>query len=170
MLNNVEPTCPGWSWLTFLDLSSDAEIGHQAPPDGQVRPCQDLRPAPDRTLDARIALQRQRPRLEPRNANPGEIFWKLLSLGHRLAHKVTSFNPAGCCPAMHHRCSEILSCDVPTTMFQVKSFEVCDLPVRAAKFVARKNWVVTGSDDMQVRKKCDIEFRSHFKQGWSIVP
>lgn len=33
----------------------------------------------------------------------------------------------------------------------VKSFEVCDLPVRAAKFVARKNWVVTGSDDMHVR-------------------
>jgi len=25
------------------------------------------------------------------------------------------------------------------------------LPVRAAKFVPRKNWVVTGSDDMQVR-------------------
>lgn len=33
----------------------------------------------------------------------------------------------------------------------VKSFEVCDLPVRAAKFVARKSWVVTGSDDMQIR-------------------
>jgi len=33
----------------------------------------------------------------------------------------------------------------------VKSFEVCDLPVRAAQFVPRKNWVVTGSDDMQVR-------------------
>lgn len=33
----------------------------------------------------------------------------------------------------------------------VKTFEVCDLPVRAAKFVPRKNWVVTGSDDMQVR-------------------
>ena len=27
----------------------------------------------------------------------------------------------------------------------IKSFEVCDLPVRAAKFVARKNWVITGS-------------------------
>ena len=27
----------------------------------------------------------------------------------------------------------------------VKSFEVCDLPVRAAQFVARKNWVITGS-------------------------
>jgi len=33
----------------------------------------------------------------------------------------------------------------------VKSFEVCDLPVRAAKFVPRKNWVVSGSDDMQIR-------------------
>ena len=28
--------------------------------------------------------------------------------------------------------------------------QVCDLPVRAAVFVPRKNWVVTGSDDMQV--------------------
>lgn len=33
----------------------------------------------------------------------------------------------------------------------VKTFEVCDLPVRAAKFVPRKNWIVTGSDDMQIR-------------------
>lgn len=33
----------------------------------------------------------------------------------------------------------------------VKTFEVCDLPVRAAKFVPRKNWVITGSDDMQIR-------------------
>ena len=37
------------------------------------------------------------------------------------------------------------------TQTLVKSFEVCDVPVRAAKFVARKNWIVTGSDDMQVR-------------------
>lgn len=28
--------------------------------------------------------------------------------------------------------------------------QVCDLPVRCARFIARKNWVVTGSDDMQV--------------------
>lgn len=33
----------------------------------------------------------------------------------------------------------------------VKSFEVCDLPVRAAKFVMRKSWIITGSDDMHVR-------------------
>ena len=33
----------------------------------------------------------------------------------------------------------------------VKDFEVCDVPVRSATFVARKNWVITGSDDMQIR-------------------
>uniref|UniRef100_A0A3B4AGK3 Coatomer subunit beta' n=1 Tax=Periophthalmus magnuspinnatus TaxID=409849 RepID=A0A3B4AGK3_9GOBI len=33
----------------------------------------------------------------------------------------------------------------------VKTFELCDLPVRVAKFVARKHWVITGSDDMQIR-------------------
>ncbi|XP_078696891.1 coatomer subunit beta'-like isoform X5 [Branchiostoma floridae x Branchiostoma belcheri] len=33
----------------------------------------------------------------------------------------------------------------------IKSFECCDLPVRASKFVPRKNWVVAGCDDMQVR-------------------
>eukprot|EP00095_Tigriopus_kingsejongensis_P011235 maker-scaffold414_size178625-snap-gene-0.28 protein:Tk11235 transcript:maker-scaffold414_size178625-snap-gene-0.28-mRNA-1 annotation:"vesicle coat complex beta" len=33
----------------------------------------------------------------------------------------------------------------------VKSFEVCDLPVRAVRFVPRKNWILTGSDDMTIR-------------------
>ncbi|XP_027053497.1 coatomer subunit beta'-like isoform X1 [Pocillopora damicornis] len=33
----------------------------------------------------------------------------------------------------------------------VKTFEVTDLPVRTSKFVPRKNWVVTGSDDMMLR-------------------
>ncbi|XP_038216207.1 coatomer subunit beta' isoform X2 [Zerene cesonia] len=37
------------------------------------------------------------------------------------------------------------------THTQIKRFEVCDLPVRAAKFVPRKNWFTTGSDDMQIR-------------------
>ena len=32
-----------------------------------------------------------------------------------------------------------------------KSFDVCDLPVRAACFVARMRWVVCGADDMKVR-------------------
>ncbi|EDV98709.1 coatomer subunit beta' [Drosophila grimshawi] len=33
----------------------------------------------------------------------------------------------------------------------VKDFEVCDVPVRSARFVARKNWIITGSDDMLIR-------------------
>ncbi|RKP07896.1 coatomer WD associated region-domain-containing protein [Thamnocephalis sphaerospora] len=33
----------------------------------------------------------------------------------------------------------------------VKTIEVCALPVRTARFVPRKNWIVTGSDDMQLR-------------------
>ena len=33
----------------------------------------------------------------------------------------------------------------------VKSFEIADLPVRCAKFVVRKSWVVTGSDDIIMR-------------------
>lgn len=33
----------------------------------------------------------------------------------------------------------------------VKSIEVCDLPVRAARFLPQKQWVVCGSDDMQIR-------------------
>ncbi|KAF9173915.1 hypothetical protein BGX20_001666 [Mortierella sp. AD010] len=37
------------------------------------------------------------------------------------------------------------------TQALVKTFEVSDQPVRAAKFIARKNYVVTGSDDMQLR-------------------
>lgn len=40
-----------------------------------------------------------------------------------------------------------LMCAAPVNCFQtlVKTFEVCDLPVRASKFVARKNWVITGA-------------------------
>eukprot|EP00794_Sanderia_malayensis_P015194 gene15194-16762_t len=37
------------------------------------------------------------------------------------------------------------------TQTLIKSFEVTDLPVRAGRFVVRKNWVVTGSDDMMIR-------------------
>ncbi|KAG2233384.1 hypothetical protein INT48_000387 [Thamnidium elegans] len=33
----------------------------------------------------------------------------------------------------------------------VKTFEVSESPVRAARFIARKNWFVTGSDDAQIR-------------------
>uniref|UniRef100_A0A3B4U7W0 Coatomer subunit beta' n=1 Tax=Seriola dumerili TaxID=41447 RepID=A0A3B4U7W0_SERDU len=37
------------------------------------------------------------------------------------------------------------------TQTMVKNFELCDLPVRVAKFVARKHWIIAGADDMQIR-------------------
>ncbi|KAJ6787010.1 hypothetical protein PWT90_08401 [Aphanocladium album] len=33
----------------------------------------------------------------------------------------------------------------------VKTFEMTDVPVRAGRFIARKNWIVCGSDDFQIR-------------------
>ncbi|KAF3988682.1 hypothetical protein FT663_02083 [Candidozyma haemuli var. vulneris] len=33
----------------------------------------------------------------------------------------------------------------------IKSIQVTDLPVRSGKFIARKNWIVVGSDDFHVR-------------------
>eukprot|EP00927_Polykrikos_kofoidii_P056085 TRINITY_DN5026_c0_g1_i1.p1 TRINITY_DN5026_c0_g1~~TRINITY_DN5026_c0_g1_i1.p1 ORF type:complete len:911 (+),score=145.22 TRINITY_DN5026_c0_g1_i1:55-2733(+) len=37
------------------------------------------------------------------------------------------------------------------TQTLVKQLEVCNLPVRCAKFVVRKQWIVTCSDDMHIR-------------------
>ena len=37
------------------------------------------------------------------------------------------------------------------TQALVTSFEVTELPVRTAKFVARKQWIVCGADDMFIR-------------------
>ncbi|XP_070761334.1 coatomer subunit beta'-like [Enoplosus armatus] len=37
------------------------------------------------------------------------------------------------------------------SQMMVKTFEVCDLPVRVAKFVARRHWVIAGADDMLIR-------------------
>ncbi|KAF2489312.1 Coatomer, beta' subunit [Lophium mytilinum] len=33
----------------------------------------------------------------------------------------------------------------------VRTFELTDVPVRAGRFIARKNWIVAGSDDFQLR-------------------
>ncbi|KAL3366453.1 hypothetical protein AABB24_011235 [Solanum stoloniferum] len=37
------------------------------------------------------------------------------------------------------------------TQTMAQSFEVTELPVRSAKFIARKQWIVAGSDDMFIR-------------------
>lgn len=37
------------------------------------------------------------------------------------------------------------------TQTEVRSIEVTDTPVRAGRFIARKNWIVVGSDDFKIR-------------------
>ncbi|KAH1114139.1 hypothetical protein J1N35_007517, partial [Gossypium stocksii] len=48
-----------------------------------------------------------------------------------------------------------------------KSFEVTELPVRSAKFVARKQWVVAGADDMFIRI---FEEHSHYVMQVTFNP
>ena len=36
------------------------------------------------------------------------------------------------------------------TQALLKTFDVTDVPIRAVRFVARMNWIVTGSDDFQL--------------------
>jgi coatomer subunit beta' len=44
----------------------------------------------------------------------------------------------------------------------IKTFEVCSSPVRAGKFIARKNWIITGSDDYRV----SYFFHYHHMYTW----
>jgi coatomer subunit beta' len=41
--------------------------------------------------------------------------------------------------------------DDPRPQSIIKTFELTDVPVRAGRFIARKNWIVCGSDDFQLR-------------------
>jgi len=60
----------------------------------------------------------------------------------------------------------------------IKTIEVCDLPVRAAVFIARKHWIVTGSDDMKVRvynyntmeRVYDFEAHSDYLRSIAVHP
>lgn len=36
------------------------------------------------------------------------------------------------------------------TQLLLRTFDITDVPVRAGRFIARKNWIVTGSDDFQI--------------------
>ena len=38
------------------------------------------------------------------------------------------------------------------TQALLRTFDITDVPVRAGRFIARKNWIVTGSDDFQLVK------------------
>eukprot|EP00483_Globobulimina_turgida_P008700 UN08718 len=57
----------------------------------------------------------------------------------------------------------------------VRTFEVSEVPVRTAKFIVRKNWLVCGTDDMHIRvynyNTCEKikEFEAHTDYIRSIV-
>ncbi|XP_068601820.1 coatomer subunit beta'-like [Brachionichthys hirsutus] len=61
------------------------------------------------------------------------------------------------------------------TQMMVKSFEVCEEPIRVAKFAARKNWIVVGADDMMIRVfnyntlECVHKFEAHVDYIRSIA-
>ena len=48
---------------------------------------------------------------------------------------------------------------------------ICNAPVRSSKFVARKNWIITGSDDGQIRIYSDRTFEQvrMFKAHTKII-
>jgi coatomer subunit beta' len=49
----------------------------------------------------------------------------------------------------------------------VKQFDVSDLPIRTAKFIPRKRWIIAGADDNQIRifnyntSEKEKEFEAH---------
>ena len=96
-------------------------------------------------LDIRRELTARSDRIKSVDLHPQEP-WLLCSLysGHvHVWNTQSQVFPSGSIP---------LLINLNITLKQlIKTFEVCDLPVRASKFVPRKNWVVSGSDDMHVR-------------------
>ncbi|XXQ38571.1 Coatomer WD associated region domain-containing protein [Plasmodiophora brassicae] len=64
------------------------------------------------------------------------------------------------------------------TETSVKTFECCDVPVRAAKFIPRKHWIICGADDMNIRvynyntmeKIKTFEGHSDYIRGLAIHP
>ncbi|KAI0986815.1 hypothetical protein GJ496_004769 [Pomphorhynchus laevis] len=50
--------------------------------------------------------------------------------------------------SLYNGCAQLYNFE---SQVNVKTFEITNVPIRAGIFVVRKNWVVFGSDDMQVR-------------------
>lgn len=81
------------------------------------------------------------------------IFIPPVSLPNLRSHlfcdaKLTSIQEPWVLTTLYSGHVHIWSYETGTT---IKTFELTDVPVRAGRFVARKNWIVTGSDDFQLR-------------------
>ncbi|KAA0189893.1 Coatomer subunit beta [Fasciolopsis buskii] len=77
-----------------------------------------------------------------------DIKRKLLSRSDRV--KALDLHPTEpwICAALYNGTVHVWNIE---TQQLIKTLEICTNPVRAVKFVARKNWIVTGSDDLQLR-------------------
>ncbi|KAF3827172.1 hypothetical protein GH733_002658 [Mirounga leonina] len=146
------------SWASGLGAAVSSGLRCRC---GKQRPAVPLRPPPQALwgpgpplrLDIKRKLTARSDRVKSVDLHPTEP-WMLASL----------YNGSVC--VWNHE-----------TQTLVKTFEVCDLPVRAAKFVARKNWVVTGAvNDMLIKlwdwdKKwsCSQVFEGHTHYVMQIV-
>ncbi|CAL9104963.1 unnamed protein product [Musa textilis] len=63
----------------------------------------------------------------------------------------TSIGAMDSCKSLFWKCLYLELSITGKSPTMVKSFEVTELPVRSAKFIARKQWVVAGADDMFIR-------------------
>lgn len=144
--------CPTLQPGSFVETFTTLSLTQSQLSLSRMQPCEMRRFAPDRAVDAHGALQRTRSDVELRDLNHGpaapslpsptsassRVYFTLLqpsSLSDHSTHAHT----------LSHTHSLSHSRHTGWQFGQIRSFEVHDLPVRAARFVQRKNWIVCGS-------------------------
>lgn len=131
-----------WLISLSLDISITASaVGHQAEADGPVRPGEERGPAPHWAVDGGQPLQRHSGGVEPRVTGH---YQPVPHSSNTHTHAVASYLIH---PSFFFWSSVMLISPFGLLCVQtmVKTFELCDLPVRVAKFVARKHWVIAGA-------------------------
>lgn len=124
-----------------LDISITASaVGHQAEADGPVRPGEERGPAPHWAVDGGQPLQRHSGGVEPRVTGhyqpvPHSSYTHTRSRFIFDSSKLFFWSSVMLISPFGLLCVQTM----------VKTFELCDLPVRVAKFVARKHWVIAGA-------------------------
>ena len=104
----------------------------QAQTVGPLRSRQGCRLPPDRAMDS----------VSPHPATP------LPQSSFAVQLMLTQLASSSCSTTLYSGTAQIWSFE---TGQLVKSFDVAEVPIRAGRFIARKNWIVCGSDDFQLR-------------------
>ncbi len=123
------------SFFPLLSYITASAVGHQAEADVSVRPGEECGSAPHWAVDAGQPLQRHCGGLEPRDT--GQLHIPLITY-HIPSSEFWIIRWKACL----YNVNLVWILHVQT---MVKTFELCDLPVRVAKFVARKHWIIAGS-------------------------